>query len=61
MPVFFPAGLHFMSVGDTVSPPTTDVARILQFIPQLKEVGKFLFFYKVCPPFLYRMTEILLI
>ena len=47
MPVFLPAGINFMSVGDTVSPPTTDVTRILQFIPQPKEAGEFLFFYKV--------------
>jgi len=46
MPVFLPARLYFMSVRDTISPPTTDVTRILQFIPQLKEVGEFLFFFK---------------
>ena len=42
MPVFLPAGLSFLSVGDTVSPPITDVTRILQFIPQPKGVEEFL-------------------
>jgi len=46
MSVFFPAGLHFLSVGNTVSPPNTDVTQILQFISQPKEVGEFLFFIK---------------
>ena len=54
MPVFLPAGINFMSVGDTVSPPTTDVTRILQFIPQLKEVGEFLFFLKAGIPVVIR-------
>ena len=50
MPVFSPAGFHFLSVGDTVSPPTTDVTWILQFIPQPKEVGEFLFFIMIIKP-----------
>ena len=43
-----------MSVRDTISPPTTDVTRILQFIPQLKEVGEFLFFLKAGIPVVIR-------
>ena len=54
MPVFLPARLYFMSVRDTISPPTTDVTRILQFIPQLKEVGEFLFFLKAGIPVVIR-------
>ena len=46
--------------GDIISPPPLTL-RILQFIPQPKEAGEFLFFYRVCPPFLYSMTEISLI
>ena len=43
-----------MSVRDTISPPTTDVTRILQFIPQPKEVGEFLFFLKAGIPVVIR-------
>ena len=39
---FFRQGLTSCQWGDTVSPPTTDVTRILQFIPQPKGVEEFL-------------------
>ena len=39
MPIFLPAGINLMSVGDTILSATADVTRILQFIPQPKEVG----------------------
>ena len=49
MPIFLPVGFKLMSAEILFAPLTTDVTLILQFIPQPKEAGEFLFFYKVCP------------
>ena len=58
MPIFFPAELHFMSVGDTVS--SVHHWRLLNFTihPTIWRCMGILAFYKICPPFLYSMTEI---